>query len=168
MKMIIENGLHIYLDLGNKPARILRGTNNILTEERYPKLLVQNSDYQNFILHFIDHFSRRYGKDEVNQWYFECWYDYEAPAKNAKKQYEDWFCMLYDVIKKYAPKAKIGGIGDMAEPLYQLSLIHILQNTETPHPGHNRTQSLFFSHRPLFTPPNPSIKTLFVLIIHEF
>lgn len=117
---LIENGLHIYLDLGNKPARILRGTNNILTEERYPKLLVQNSDYQNFILHFIDHFSRRYGKDEVNQWYFECWYDYEAPAKNAKKQYEDWFCMLYDVIKKYAPKAKIGGIGDMAEPLYQM------------------------------------------------
>lgn len=114
---LVENGLHIYLDLGNKPTRILRGQDDILSEERYPLILSQNDDYKAFIEHFIDHFCRRYGKDEINQWYFECWYDYENPSKNAPKQYEAQFCIIYESIKKYAPMAKVGGIGDMLEPL---------------------------------------------------
>ena len=116
----VENGLHLYLDLGNKPARILRGSNDIISEERYPILLSNTSDYKQFIEHFIEHLCRRYGKDEISEWYFECWFDYENTAKNATILYETRFCLIYDAVKRYAPMAKVGGIGDMSEPLYHM------------------------------------------------
>ena len=120
LDFLVENGLHIYLDLGNKPLRLLRGENDILSEERHPQLLPEVHDYEHLIGHLIRHLCRRYGSDEVSQWYFEYWFDYENPDKNSRQSYEAQFCRIYEIIKKYAPKAKVGGIGDMPEPLYDM------------------------------------------------
>ena len=109
---LAENGIRLYLDLGIKPYRLLKGQMRFVYGEGAKQVFETPQEQNRFIRRFIRHYRRRYGADELAGWYFEYWFDYEDPAEDAVQAYERQFRAIREIIRAEVPGVKVGGAGD--------------------------------------------------------
>lgn len=65
-----------------------------------------------YLERILAHFVKRYGQEEVSQWYFEQWCDPSMFRQGAPEGYFRAFETVAWTIKKMAPKVKVGGAYD--------------------------------------------------------
>lgn len=105
--------VHMYphFELGNKSPTIYKDYQESIPDQpsRKENIHLFNHTLSMFLMNCIN----RYGFQEVSKWRFELWMSYndfltivENPADYAER-----FIMVYEVIKKHLPDAKIGGPG---------------------------------------------------------
>ncbi|ORX23784.1 beta-xylosidase XynB [Thermoanaerobacterium sp. PSU-2] len=112
---IYDIGMRPFIEIGIK-AKVLNITpEKIIYYENYTiNYNYEKKEYFELLKRFIEHCIRRYGIDEVSQWYFEIW-------KEGEKNYVIWdgsfskymafFKTCYNIIKQLVPDAKVGGPG---------------------------------------------------------
>lgn len=112
---LTEHEIRPYLDLGLKPYLMLQGKERPIIEKLSSYEL--GDQVWSFIEKFMQHYHNRYGVDEINTWYFEIWFDFRNRSEEKEIQYLQNLKMCSRIIKRYAPGAKIGGLGDGTEAL---------------------------------------------------
>lgn len=104
------NGIKPYIELGIKPKQIFKSIANMIEIQDDTKI-DSIDDLKSILKSFMSHIVRRYGAKEVNTWYFESWQDPKFPLDGEGFTYFDRFNISYEIIKTYAPMAKVGGGG---------------------------------------------------------
>lgn len=111
---IIEAGMKPFVELSFMPKylakfKMAKGLFFYKPITCMPKLLEK---WQKYISDFISFLINRYGKEEVESWYFEVWNEPDLPVIFFYGSQEDYF-KLYtatvDAIKKVDPAIKVGG-----------------------------------------------------------
>ena len=112
LDFLVENYIHPYIDLGFKPYLLLERLGRPLIEEERSRAFGNAGEFQYFLREFMSHYCKRYGTEEVDQWYFEMWYDLRSNKPDELHQYMEFFKAARSAIKAFAPEARLGGAGD--------------------------------------------------------
>ena len=107
-------GLKPFIELGEKPKMLNLFSNKIMYFRPSTNKRRNLKESEKLLEKFIVHSVNRYGISEVNQWYFELWKEGDKEQVNWDghfDKYWDTFEIYYNVIKKIAPEAKLGGPG---------------------------------------------------------
>lgn len=111
---LVGNHIKVVLDLGRRMDSMLKaGDEKIYWQDDYIGFESRVA-YETLFENFINHLIKRYGKDEIEQWIFEFTYIEEHVYPYYEDENYDYFNVFsfaYQTIKKYMPKAKIGGCG---------------------------------------------------------
>lgn len=113
LDFLIKNGIKPYIELSQKSRIIHKRIGESVVEEETGAAFSSLDQYATTLEHFISHQVERYGIEEVESWYFELWNHNEAKTniEFIEEFYFKVFNTVMRIIKKYAPKAKVGGSG---------------------------------------------------------
>jgi beta-xylosidase/AraC-like DNA-binding protein len=109
LDFLVANKMKPYIELGFKPRKLLKTVDQPLIMEGRSAGFDSPAQFRKFMPAFMSHVMNRYGVEEVETWYFECWKD-EYDDRSATVYY-DLFDMTYEVIKSFSHKIKFGGAG---------------------------------------------------------
>lgn len=108
----VEIGLKPFIELGFMPEKLAREKNVVFF---IPSVISMPSNMQkwtNLVQAFILHCMDRYGKDEVEQWYFEFWNEPEIVGAfwfNTVDDYLSFYYHTYKAVKEISNNIQIGG-----------------------------------------------------------
>jgi xylan 1,4-beta-xylosidase len=110
---LLENGVKPFVELSFMPRKLAANlTPHAFWYKPFPSPPSDPAKWGAFIEAFTNHLVDRYGKDEVEQWYFEVWNEPNIDFWNGVPKQPTYF-QLYDVtaaaVKKVDPKIRIGG-----------------------------------------------------------
>lgn len=119
---LVKNQLKPYIELGFKPIRLLKNTQDALVEIPRNQSFDHPQELQHFFKELLQHFIKRYGSEIVQQWYFEYWkkediafldlrYNYSPQSEEVHKEYFSTFDQIASTLRKVLPSVKIGGGG---------------------------------------------------------
>lgn len=119
---LVKNQLKPYIELGFKPIRLLKNTQDALVEIPRNENFHSLKEMQSFFRELLVHFIKRYGSEEVQQWYFEYWkkedvafldlrYNYSPLTEQAHRDYFVTFDKIAGSLREVLPEVKIGGGG---------------------------------------------------------
>jgi len=119
---LVNNQLIPYIELGFKPIRLLKNTQNALMEVAREEAFETDAEMNGFFKEFLSHFIKRYGSGEVSKWYFEYWkkediafsdltYTYIPQTETGHKKYFHEFQIIAKAFRKILPDVRIGGGG---------------------------------------------------------
>jgi beta-xylosidase/AraC-like DNA-binding protein len=119
-----------FIEMGFKPDKINRGTNELLFHHDDEVEQIPIDEYELIIDHFLRHAVNRYGEDEVNQWIFEMWIPSQIDyTEEDLDNYTEQFLRIQRKIKDIAPMALVGGPGfNLGMPKHTASIEKILHN----------------------------------------
>lgn len=109
LDFLLENHIKPYLELGHKqtlfmytPERSLKDSDEVrmYTPETFDRILKE----------FAAHLVNRYGIEEIETWYFECWSSDKTDMIENDFYYQ-CFDTMYKNLKAYSPEIKVGGAG---------------------------------------------------------
>ncbi|MBD3185835.1 hypothetical protein GF325_03315 [Candidatus Bathyarchaeota archaeon] len=109
--LVVEMGIKPFLELSFMPKQLASGDHEVFS---YPSNITPPRNYVqwgNLIEIIVNHFQERYGREELESWYFEIWNEPSLKAFWAGTM-DDYF-KLYDhaaeAIKRVNPRLKTGG-----------------------------------------------------------
>ncbi|MGI9071484.1 MAG: GH39 family glycosyl hydrolase [Bryobacteraceae bacterium] len=110
---LLENGVKPFVELSFMPRKLAANlTPHAFWYKPFPSPPRDPAKWSAFIEAFTKHLVDRYGKDEVEQWYFEVWNEPNIDFWNGVPKQPTYF-QLYDVtaaaVKKIDAKIRIGG-----------------------------------------------------------
>lgn len=114
LDMVVEHGLHVWLDFGNRPDMALRSSEEMVYMEdvgiHFTSRRAWEALFQDFILHLIS----RYGSEELSAWIFDMCEDpsYRGSGKyydSPDYDFLDVFEYAARTIRRLIPGARIGG-----------------------------------------------------------
>ena len=110
---LLENGVKPFVELSFMPGKLAANlTPHAFWYKPLPSPPKDPARWGALIEAFTRHLVDRYGKDEVEQWYFEVWNEPNIDFWNGDPKQPTYF-QLYDVtaiaVKKVDPKLRIGG-----------------------------------------------------------
>ena len=119
---LIKNKLKPYIELGFKPLRLLKNTQNALLEISREQDFHSDEEMKDFFQELLKHFVHRYGAEEVQTWYFEYWkkenlkfselvYHFQPMTEEAHREYFHRFDILAGAFRKILPGVLLGGGG---------------------------------------------------------
>jgi beta-xylosidase/AraC-like DNA-binding protein len=111
LDFLTQNGLKPYIELGFKPRQIVKNVQDSEVDEEAEVVVNEVEDLQELMEFFMKNIVHRYTEEEVNTWYFENWGDKRLLGSESNLSYFKVFMTVYEVVKKYAPDAKVGGAG---------------------------------------------------------
>ncbi|WP_315108802.1 helix-turn-helix domain-containing protein [Clostridium intestinale] len=113
LDFLVKNEIKPYIELSQKPRIIHRRIGKPVVEEEMRSLFSNLEECEIMVEYFISHQVERYGIEEVETWYFDMWNNNQAKIDNEyiEEFYFKTFNSLSRIIKKYVPKAKVGGAG---------------------------------------------------------
>ncbi len=123
LDFLVRNRLKPYIELSDKPIWLHRNMKQIIDVYRHPMFFQNEKKMQSFYSRLFSHFVKRYGEEEVGQWYFEYWEDngiffdaagefsVEEIDKEGHLDYLRRFGLIAEALRKIIPEAKIGGAG---------------------------------------------------------
>lgn len=112
IQFLLDHGMKPFIELGEKPYRILKSASLHIQK---PENRTNFSDYGQFLnclKALIRNFTSQFGKHEVESWPFEIWEDMRTEVYTDKVSYLTVFSDCCRIIRKEAPKARIGGAGN--------------------------------------------------------
>lgn len=135
---LVKNNMKPYIELGFKPLRLLKTTQNALKEIARDQEFTSDQEMWNFYSDMIKHFVKRYGSEEVEKWYFEYWEKEETDFRNlsynfspiSEKEHEAYFSrfdILADALRSNIPGVKIGGGGFTLQHYGEKEFMRILE-----------------------------------------
>lgn len=111
LDFLIQNGMHPYIEMGFKPKEVFRNIHKRIVDydNRNQIQIIQKN--KGFLEELAHHLLRRYGMEEMEQWYLELEKN-SVTRKNVNlERYFGGFDILYHIFKTYVPKIRIGGAG---------------------------------------------------------
>ncbi|UPO91070.1 helix-turn-helix domain-containing protein [Niallia sp. Man26] len=119
---LVDNQLKPYIELGFKPIRLLKNTQIALIEVPRNHKFNSDNEMHAFFAALLKHFIKRYGTEEVQQWYFEYWknedidfsdlkYNYSPQTESVHREYFHRFDNIASTFRKILPEVKLGGGG---------------------------------------------------------
>lgn len=108
---LLEYSIKPFIDLGRKPKRIQKEYDETIL---FRKDMTGKEDlyaWSSILREWMKHLEERYGKQEVEKWYFELWCDEERRDENGIKAWCEQFNIMYEIIKEYFPNVMVGGYG---------------------------------------------------------
>ena len=110
---LLENGVKPFVELSFMPRKLAANlTPHAFWYKPFPSPPKDPAKWSTFIEAFTKHLVDRYGKGEVEQWYFEVWNEPNIDFWNGDPKQSTYF-ELYDVtaaaVKKVDAKLRIGG-----------------------------------------------------------
>lgn len=120
---LVKNGLKPYMELGFKPVRLLKNTREALLEIPREQNFKSEQEMEDFFTDFIEHFVKRYGAEEVQNWYFEYWkkeelkfdaemsFTYTLMSSSSQREYFRKFDIIASCFRNVLPNVKVGGGG---------------------------------------------------------
>ncbi len=121
-----------FVELGFMPQAIASGDKTVFWWKGNITPPKQQEMWGELISRLVNHFTERYGAEEVETWYFEVWNEPNHPSFFSAKQ-EDYF-QLYTTavkaIKAINPKYKVGGPAT-AGAMWEKELIAHCEKTNT-------------------------------------
>lgn len=119
---LVKNNLKPYMELGFKPIKLLKNTQDALKEIPRDQKFESDQEMGDFYSALIHHFIKRYGYEEVKKWYFEYWekegtsfrnlsYEFTPMEESGHQGYFHRFDILARTMKTALPEIHIGGGG---------------------------------------------------------
>lgn len=110
---LLENGIRPFVELSFMPRKLAANfTPHPFWYKQLPSPPKDPAKWAALIQAFTKHLVKRYGKAEVEQWYFEVWNEPNIDFWNGEPKLETYFA-LYDetakAVKSVDPKLRIGG-----------------------------------------------------------
>lgn len=108
---LLSIGMKPFLELGFMPSCLASGGKTIFAYGGNNSMPASDAQWQELIRRFTNHLLERYGKSEVESWFFEVWNEPNLPLFFAGTQ-SDYF-HLYEItaktLKAIDPKLAVGG-----------------------------------------------------------
>jgi len=138
LDFLVSNEIKPYIELGVKPIRLLRTTNDALMEIPREVQFHSLDEMENFYYVLVKHLVKRYGPEEVGTWYFERWkreslryldysFNFEPHTEEQHMDYFEKFDAVAGGIKRGLPNAQIGGGGFSLQHYGQNGLRNLLE-----------------------------------------
>lgn len=108
LDFLLENHMKPYLEMGVKQTVFMYSPDKVLKESIKEDIFYVEG-YEKIVKTLIAHLLNRYGVEEIETWYFECWHHPRISIKEGI--YYDYFETLYRTLKSVSEKIKVGGAG---------------------------------------------------------
>jgi len=130
---IINAGMHPFVEFGFMPQKLASGDKTIFWWKGNITPPRDHAKWEALVSALVEHWTTRYGRDEVRRWYFEVWNEPNLKDLFWSGDQSDYF-KLYDVtvraVKSVSPEFRVGGpatagrawIGDMIAHAAQASV----------------------------------------------
>ena len=136
---LIKNKLKPYIELGFKPLRLLKTTQNALKEISRDQEFESVSQMKDFFGEMLVHLIKRYGAEEVQTWYFEYWkkedlvfqelsYSFTPMSEEAQQEYFRRFDVAAGAFREVLPEVRIGGGGFSMQHYGRDGFLYILNS----------------------------------------
>lgn len=112
LNFLIANEITPVIELGEKQNRIQKTVSDYLKESDNVSLFQSYEEFLSVLEEMMQHFVSIYTEQQVNQWVFEIWDDRRVEVYRDKQPYTRLYSDIRDIIKRYAPKANVGGAGN--------------------------------------------------------
>lgn len=112
----LSAGIKPFIELGFMPKALASKPQTIFTYGANVSAPHDLTEWQSLIRHFIHHLFNRYGREEVESWYFEFWNEPEIEGifwADSKEQFFAFFEATYRCMKAISPRLKLGGFGTL-------------------------------------------------------
>lgn len=119
---LVKNNMKPYIELGFKPIRLLKNTQDALKEIPRDQEFESDQEMWDFYNSMVRHFVNRYGHEVVEKWYFEYWekegtrfqnlsYQFSLMSDEKHEKYFGEFDIVANAIRSCLPEARVGGGG---------------------------------------------------------
>ncbi len=107
---LVEHGLKPFLEIASKPRRVTGSVHRSLFLETYESVQ-QDQNWERLLDAFLRHIVARYGREEVNAWKFELWFDSDHMGNPILiAGYANRLRTALELVHRYSD-AKVGGCG---------------------------------------------------------
>lgn len=122
LDFLVRNGLKPYIELGFKPLRLMRTTQDMVKAVERDQEFVSAQEMSDFFESLMKHLIKCYGSEEVQGWYFEYWEkeerDHEVSGDSfipltgeGHEKYFSRFDIIAGTFRRCLPGVRIGGGG---------------------------------------------------------
>ena len=116
LDFLVHNGLQPYLELADKPKRLLLRHHQLQQDPGLREsTFASDDDFFLLIDQLVDHLARRYGAQVMQQWFFEYWKteaaDPDQDDEPGIRAYLDRFDRLSSLLCSRVPGLRLGGGG---------------------------------------------------------
>ena len=112
LDFLLQQGLKPHIELGLKPKWIMRNVQELVMAESSSTEFESVEQWSTALEAIIRHLVYRYGREEVNSWRMELWFDEKKwGQKETTEEYYERFNVTYRIIKKYCESLEVGGCG---------------------------------------------------------
>lgn len=111
LDFLIENNLRPFIELGFKPMQLIYSAEDILLQDENEIIFHSLDSYKKALKELALHLVKRYGVEELENWYFELWHDPRIHIEEENSWYFENFEVGYKIFKEISPKIKVGGAG---------------------------------------------------------
>lgn len=112
IQFLLDHQLKPFIELGEKPRRILRSTDSFVRKPENRTNFRSYDQFLNCLKALMQNFTAQFGRREVESWIFEIWEDLRTEVYPDKVPYMILFRDCSDIIRREAPKVRIGGAGN--------------------------------------------------------
>ena len=112
INFLLEHDMKPFIDLGEKPRRILSSPMEFVRETPNSSSFGSYDDFLQCLEALMAHWVAYYGRSEVESWLFELWEDKRVEVYTDKVSYPTLFRDCSRIIKAAAPEARLGGAGN--------------------------------------------------------
>jgi xylan 1,4-beta-xylosidase len=119
---LLSSGLKPFLELSFLPRQLAGdGSTSVFYKKSWVGSPKDLSKWNQLIHQFVTHYIRRYGINEVRQWYFEVWNEPDIHIfwPESYEKYGELFISTFQTIKTIDPKLRVGGPGVLSLTLIQ-------------------------------------------------
>lgn len=130
---LMNQGIRPHIEMGNKPVQIMYNVQKTAEPVEAMHMQVPNmsnidiAQWERVLAALMHHLVFRYGREEVNQWRIELWFnEKEWDEQNSYSKYFALFHILYQAVRKYCDETEVGGCG-LRMDFNQESRVHFFQ-----------------------------------------
>lgn len=116
LDFLIRQGLKPHIEMGSKPRMITYNVQNMLVEGSRDVEFQDPDKWEHLLDAMMRHLVNRYGREEVNQWRMELWFNENKwDSADGFDQYIQLFDILASTVRKYSEQMEVGGCGIRAD-----------------------------------------------------
>lgn len=112
ISFLLDNDIIPIIELGEKQNRIQKSVSDYLKESDNTSLFTSYEEFLEVLEEMMKHLVAFFSENQVNTWKFEVWDDRRVEVYHDKQPYIKLFQDVFKIVKKYAPKAMVGGAGN--------------------------------------------------------
>lgn len=127
LDFLIQQGVKPHIEMGMKPHIITYNVQKMQIDGSRNVEFPDPDNWNRVLESMMRHLVHRYGRSELDTWRMELWFNENKwDTEGSFDQYYELFHILYQTVKKYSGKLKVGGCGirmdyqdDMRTKFYQ-------------------------------------------------
>lgn len=109
----VENRLKVWFDLGQRVNTAMASNKKVIYSEDDTLSFASKDEWETFFEIFIEHITKRYGRNVVEKWVYEFTFFVNAHPYYQTNHYsvKNVWNRGYEIVKDYIPNAKVAGPG---------------------------------------------------------